>query len=96
MQAVGTVCKPLAVFHGFHSRSEGEKGEPKSGGKPPERESHLSLFYLAAAMETVENRKWFTHRSNSLHLPSFSSPDFSLYRENVFIFVPRTYSYRDR
>ena len=29
-------------------------------------------------------------------LPSFSSPDFSLYRENVFIFVPRTYSYRDR
>ena len=27
MQAVGTVRKPLAVFHGFHSRSEGEKGE---------------------------------------------------------------------
>jgi hypothetical protein len=24
---VGTVRKPLAVFHGFHSRSEGEKGE---------------------------------------------------------------------
>ena len=24
---MGTVCKPLAVFHGFHSRSEGEKGE---------------------------------------------------------------------
>ena len=21
------MCKPLAVFHGFHSRSEGEKGE---------------------------------------------------------------------
>ena len=47
-------------------------------------------------METVENRKWFTHRSHSLHLPSYSSPAFSLYRENVFIFVPRTYSYRDR
>ena len=24
---MGTVRKPLAVFHGFHSRSEGEKGE---------------------------------------------------------------------
>ena len=24
---MGTVCKPLAVFHGFHSRSEGEKRE---------------------------------------------------------------------
>ena len=41
--------------------TQGEKGEPKSGGKPPERESHLSLFSLAAAMETVENRK------NGLH-----------------------------
>ena len=61
--------------------TQGEKGEPKSGGKPPERESHLSLFSLAAAMETVENRKWFTHRSHSLHLPSYSSPAFSLYKE---------------
>ncbi len=26
-EAVGTVRKPLAVFHGLHSRSEGEKGE---------------------------------------------------------------------
>ena len=24
---MGTVRKPLAVFHGFHSRSEGEKEE---------------------------------------------------------------------
>ena len=39
MQAVGTVCKPLAVFHGFHSRSEGEKGEVA-----------FSLRWLAAAL----------------------------------------------
>ena len=30
---------------------QGEKGEQKSGGKPPEREIHLSLFSLAAAMK---------------------------------------------
>ena len=32
-------------------------------------------------METAENRKRFTHRSQSLCLPSFSSLAFSLYRE---------------
>ena len=31
--------------------------------------------------KTVENRKRFTHRSQSLCLPSFSSLAFSLYRE---------------
>ena len=32
-------------------------------------------------METVENRKRFTHRSHSLRSPSFSSLAFSLYEE---------------
>ena len=70
-------------------------GEDWIPGKPPERESHLSLFSLAAAMETVENRKRFTHCSHSLRSPSFSSPAFSLYREKCPFFVPRAYSYRD-
>ena len=70
-------------------------GEQKSGGKPPERESHLSLFSLAAAMETMENRKRFTHRSHSLRSPSFSSLAFSLYREKCPFSIPKTYSCRD-
>lgn len=74
---------------------QGEKGEQKSGGKPPERESHLSLFSLAAAMETVENRKRFTHRSHSLRSPSFSSLPFSLYREKCPFSIQKTYSCRD-
>ena len=42
-------------------------------------------------METVENRKRFTHRSHSLRLPFFSSLAFSLYRESVhFLFRGRT------
>ena len=34
-------------------------------------------------METVENRKRFTHRSHSLRSPLFSSLAFSLYIESV-------------
>ena len=49
----------------FALPQEGEKREPKSGGKLPERESYLSLFSLATAMETVENRRRFPHRSHS-------------------------------
>ena len=49
------------------------------------------LLSLAAAMETVENRKRFTHRSHSLRSPSFSSLAFSLYRKSVhFMFRERT------
>ena len=44
-------------------------------------EMDVSLFSLAAAMETVENRKRFSHRSHSLLSPSFSSLTFSPYRE---------------
>ena len=74
-----------------------EKGGQKSSGKPPERESHLSLFSLAAVMETVENRKRFTHRSHSLRSPSFSSPAFSLYKEKCsFLSRKRTVAVMNR
>ena len=46
-------------------------------------------------METAENRKRFTHRSQSLCLPSFSSLAFSLYREKCPFSIPKTYSCRD-
>ena len=46
-------------------------------------------------METVENRKRFTHRSHSLRSPSFSSLAFSLYREKCPFSIPKTYSCRD-
>ncbi len=60
-----------------------EKRAQKSGGKPPEQESHISLFSLAATMKTVENRKRFTHRSHSCASPYFSSPTFSLPRNHA-------------
>ena len=74
---------------------QGEKGEPTSSGKPPERESHLSRFSLAAAMETVENRKRFTHRSHSLRSPSFSFLAFSLYKGKCPFSIPKTHSCHD-
>ena len=72
-----------------------EKGGQKSSGKPPERESHLSLFSLAAAMETVENRKRVTHRSHSLRSPSFPSLAFSLYKGKCPFSIPKTHSCHD-
>ncbi|MCI7733740.1 MAG: hypothetical protein MSK39_02980 [Dysosmobacter sp.] len=46
-------------------------------------------------METVENRKWFTYRSHSLHLPSYSSPAFSLYKEKCPFSIPKPHSCHD-
>ena len=37
-------------------------------------------------METVENRKRFTHRSHSLRSPSFSALAFSLYKDKCPFF----------
>ena len=62
--AVGTVRKPPAVFHGFHSQCEGEKGEVA-----------FSLRRLAAALcalfspfcgNTNEIRKIFIGLENQL------------------------------
>ena len=72
-----------------------EKGGQKSSGKPPERESHLSLFSHAAVMETVENRKRFTHRAHSLYSPSFSSLAFSLYKDKCPFSIPKTHGCHD-
>ena len=48
-------------------------------------------------METVENRKRFTHRSHSLRSPSFSSPAFSLYKEKCsFLSRKRTVAVMNR
>lgn len=43
-------------------------------------------------METVENRKRFTHRSHSLRSPSFSSLAFSLYKDKCPFSIPKTHS----
>ena len=47
---------------------------------------------IAAAMETVENRKRFTHRSHSLRSLSFSSLAFSLYKDKCPFSIPKTHS----
>lgn len=46
-------------------------------------------------METVENRKRFTHRSHSLRSPSFSSLAFSLYKDKCPFSIPKTHSCHD-
>ena len=43
---MGTVRKPLAVFHGFHSLSEGEKGEVALSLRRLTAALLLSLFSL--------------------------------------------------
>ena len=48
-------------------------------------------------METVENRKRFTHRSHSLYSPSFSSLAFSLYKDKCpFLSRKRTVATTNR
>ena len=54
------------------------------------------LCLMDAKAKVFAIRMCKSNEPKGFKLPSFSSPDFSLYRENVFIFVPRTYSYRDR
>ena len=68
----------------FALPQKGEKREPKSGGKPPERENHLSLFSLALAMETVENRRRFPHRSHSHAHPLFLLRLSPCRREHIY------------
>jgi len=46
-------------------------------------------------METVENRKRFTHRSHSLRSLSFSSLAFSLYKDKCPFSIPKTHSRHD-
>ena len=57
-----TVCKPLAVFHGFHSSSEGEKGEVAFSLRRLAAALLLSLFSLnirdySASLLGVTGRK---------------------------------------
>ena len=59
---MGTVRKPLAVFHGFHSRSEGEKGEVAFSLRRLAAALFLSLFSLkirdySASLLGVTGRK---------------------------------------
>ena len=59
---MGTVRKPLAVFHGFHSRSEGEKGEVAFSLRRLAAALWLSLFSLkirdySASLLGVTGRK---------------------------------------
>ena len=44
------VRKPLAVFHGFHSRSEGEKGEVAFSLRRLAAALWLSLFSLKSGI----------------------------------------------
>ena len=59
---MGTVRKPLAVFHGFHSRSKGEKGEVAFSLRRLAAVLLLSLFSLkirdySASLLGVTGRK---------------------------------------